>query len=270
MPLKTPHNSIHLAIGGFDIVGQGNAAKILGANGDMGEDDTAAFDPIFYFHHCFIDYTFWKWQQKHEQTEKLITEPGFEHFPGTNSTDSQGATPGVPGNSWLSVDTTALEPFTQNIGDSRGGPVLTSQDVADIGKLGYTYGRGSLDPKKHAFKANPIPETAPVLRVTGASRSLSRGSFLVTVWADLNGDSNKDELVGLEPVLSRQHVSGCANCQTHLGVKTFINLHAMADMEAADINDRTEVRVQTREDLSGTANDNQQWKRTMGRVGTIS
>ncbi len=98
MPLESPHNAIHLAIGGFDIPSEDDS-PIAGANGDIGENDTASFDPIFYFHHCFIDYTFWKWQQKHGQTDQLIIEPKFEKYPGTNSTDNQGATPGVPGES---------------------------------------------------------------------------------------------------------------------------------------------------------------------------
>jgi tyrosinase len=49
--LEAPHNSIHLAVGGYDVTtvaGQdGDASPIVGANGDMGENDTAALDPIF-------------------------------------------------------------------------------------------------------------------------------------------------------------------------------------------------------------------------------
>lgn len=31
----------------------------MGSHGDMGENETAAFDPIFFFHHCNIDRMFW-------------------------------------------------------------------------------------------------------------------------------------------------------------------------------------------------------------------
>jgi tyrosinase len=52
------------------------------ANGDMGDNETAGFDPIFFFHHCFIDYTFSVWQQIHGLTKRgdltLI-----EKYPGT-------------------------------------------------------------------------------------------------------------------------------------------------------------------------------------------
>jgi tyrosinase len=64
VPLESPHNSIHLAVGGFDLANIFNASPIDGANGDMGENDTASFDPIFFFHHCFVDRVFWLWQKK--------------------------------------------------------------------------------------------------------------------------------------------------------------------------------------------------------------
>ena len=37
---------------------------IEGANGDMGDNETAAFDPIFFVHHSNIDRLFWVWQKK--------------------------------------------------------------------------------------------------------------------------------------------------------------------------------------------------------------
>lgn len=33
-------------------------SALVGANGDMCENDTASFDPIFFFYHCFIDLVF--------------------------------------------------------------------------------------------------------------------------------------------------------------------------------------------------------------------
>ena len=57
---------MHLAVGGFDIPAY-DASPITGANGDMGENDTAGLDPIFFFHHCFIDYMFWTWQRRQGQ-----------------------------------------------------------------------------------------------------------------------------------------------------------------------------------------------------------
>ncbi|KAH6628450.1 common central domain of tyrosinase-domain-containing protein, partial [Chaetomium tenue] len=120
VPLESPHNDMHLAIGGFDIHGIGNVDNIPGANGDMGENDTAAFDPIFYFHHCFVDKIFWDWQKKWQSRTQLTINAGY---PGTNSVDSQGPTPGVAGNTWLTMES-PLAPFTRD--DTERGEALST------------------------------------------------------------------------------------------------------------------------------------------------
>ncbi|WP_269767686.1 tyrosinase family protein [Burkholderia ubonensis] len=74
VPLESPHNHIHLAVGGYDVPTGPNAgddSPIRGANGDVGENDTAGLDPIFYFHHCFVDRVFWLWQKRHGFTQHL-------------------------------------------------------------------------------------------------------------------------------------------------------------------------------------------------------
>jgi tyrosinase len=106
VPLESPHNSIHLAVGGCDIPNY-DRSPIEGANGDMGENDTAGLDPIFFFHHCFVDRVFWLWQKRHNCTDHLEIIPGY---PGTNSVDSQGPTPGTTPNSWLTW-TRRSDPF---------------------------------------------------------------------------------------------------------------------------------------------------------------
>lgn len=91
VPLELPHNSMHLAIGGLQVPG---APSVHSASqGDMGENETAAFDPVFYFHHCFIDYVFWKWQDQHDQKDHL------------------DITPDMQGSKGADIDT-PLEPFT--------------------------------------------------------------------------------------------------------------------------------------------------------------
>jgi tyrosinase len=73
VPLESPHNDMHLAVGGFNYPGLGNDntndAKFALANGDMGENETASFDPIFFFHHCFVDKVFWDWQKAKNATK---------------------------------------------------------------------------------------------------------------------------------------------------------------------------------------------------------
>ncbi len=146
VPLENPHNKIHLAVGGYDVPkssahGQPDLSVIRGANGDMGENDTAGLDPIFFFHHCFIDRVFWLWQQANDATDDL---PIIERYPGTNSADSQGATPGVSPNAWLTMDT-PLEPFTR-IDNGSSRPYIGRDGFNIETQLGYTYGRGSLVP----------------------------------------------------------------------------------------------------------------------------
>lgn len=242
--LEKPHNSIHLAIGGFDYPtgpSAGDRSPIEDANGDMGENDTAALDPIFFFHHCFIDRMFWLWQQRHGKTEDL---PVWERYPGTNSVDGQGATPGVPPNSWLSMDT-PLEPFTTK----KGGKTrhYIGRDGFHIEKqLGYKYGPGSLEkeakapPVKLAASAEP---TEPKVHVTGVDRGGIRGSFVIDAFAEVDGERTH---LGSEAVLSRWHVEGCANCQTHLKAGATFPLHGI---EAGE--DTVHVQVRTRDGVIG-------------------
>ncbi|HEY4011936.1 MAG TPA: tyrosinase family protein [Polyangiaceae bacterium] len=236
VPLESPHNSMHLAVGGFDAPGF-DASPIAGANGDMGENDTAGLDPIFYFHHCFVDRVFWLWQKRHGFTDRLEVLP---EYPGTNSVDSQGPTPGTPANSWLTLDS-PLNPFKK--GD---GAAYTSRDCIQIEtQLGYTYGPGSLDgPVERMFRGQD--SGAKTVRVSGINRAPIRGSFLVSVFATLGG---KRQHVGTEAVLSRWNVQYCANCQTHLEVKAFVGLHGL---QAGSSPNDFDVEIRTRDGVLGT------------------
>lgn len=118
--LENPHDDIHLAIGGYNVPPYDFDQKVAWeANGDIGENDTAGFDPIFYFHHSFIDKMFWTWQVRWAKTTELDVIP---LYPGTNSVDSQGPTPGVSGNVWLDMNT-PLDPFKQPNGEPMTGHV---------------------------------------------------------------------------------------------------------------------------------------------------
>ncbi|MDP9343476.1 MAG: tyrosinase family protein [Actinomycetota bacterium] len=59
---QTPHNDIHVAIGGL-----------------MGDPDTAAQDPIFWLHHANIDRLWWLWEQRHRNpTDVAWTGQSFD------------------------------------------------------------------------------------------------------------------------------------------------------------------------------------------------
>ncbi len=242
--LENPHNKIHLALGGFDVPGKPVRSLIEGANGDMGENDTAALDPIFYFHHCFIDRVFWLWQLRHDATKGL---PIIREYPGTNSSDEQGATPGVPPNTWLDMDT-PLAPFVYE-GDGPPRSYVGS-DAFDIeSQLGYSYGKGSLEDVAAtplaAIDASAAAE--PRVRVGAINRAAIRGSFVIAAFATVDGER---VTLGSEAVLSRWHVQGCANCQTHLRAGANFRLHGL-EPEALEQEDVLEVEVRTHDGLLG-------------------
>ncbi len=230
--LESPHNHIHLAVGGFDTPAY-EASVIKGANGDMGENDTAALDPIFYFHHCFIDYVFWIWQQRHGATQSFSIDsedPGA--FYSADSPPPAGANLGDR----LTMES-PLVPF-----EHANGIPFTSRDLVDIeGQLGYTYAGGSLD---HFSKANQIvtgtPGTAAryQVQVRGIDRSKLAGSFIIAAYARVNGDH---QLIGAESVLSRWRVQGCANCQTRLRAS------AQFPLSAAAVDHGVEVVIHSRD-----------------------
>jgi tyrosinase len=247
--LEYPHNYIHLAVGGFDIPAY-DASPIDGANGDMGENDTAGLDPIFYFHHCFIDYVFWIWQRRHGATYGFtidVNDPGAAYIANINANNQPPADAvlGAP----LTMNT-ALDPFTYDDGSDMP---MVSNDVVHIEEqLGYTYGPGSLDAfaigvgAAEAEMVAAEPEAMErTIHVGGLDRSKIAGSFLIVAYAETDGGQ---ELVGIEPVLSRWNVGGCANCQTRL--KTTADFPIAADLVESGA---VKVLVHTRQGVLGDA-----------------
>jgi tyrosinase len=242
--LENPHNNIHVAIGGIDIPGY-SRSRLPGANGDMGENDTAALDPVFYFHHCFIDYVFWTWQRRHRASQWFDIDPCD---PGAIAAPPNAQTPAGRGqNEQLSMDS-PLNPF--RTGEGPAARAITSRDVVDIGNLGYQFGPGSLDP--YANPDTPIPPfpSGPVVHVSGINRGRIAGSFVIAAHAEIDG---KKQLIGHEAVLSRWHVAGCANCQLHLESKAAFpvppHLHELAMSRPETIT----ASVHTRRGLHGGA-----------------
>lgn len=90
-----PHGQIHLWTGGI-----GKWADGKRSNGDMYHTTFAAFDPIFWSHHCMIDKLWWMWQRN----------KGIQNIP----------------NEWKDM---VLDPFDMHV-----------SDVLDIQQLGYDYG----------------------------------------------------------------------------------------------------------------------------------
>ncbi|GAB4208181.1 MAG: tyrosinase family protein [Roseiflexaceae bacterium] len=234
--LESPHNDIHLAVGGFYLPQQ-NAeyGQVAGANGDMGENNTASMDPIFYFHHCNIDRMFWLWQKRHGATDKLDIISGYA---GTNSSDSQGPTPGIAPGTSLGLDT-PLNPFLKD----EFGTVFTSNDCINIEtQLGYTYAPGSFDEPEAKLSAGF--QASKKLLASGIDRALFQGSFVLVAYAtetDASGNETKHYL-GHYSVLSRWNVIGCANCLTHLEVVAHFPLPATLTATEKEFNYHLEVQ----------------------------
>lgn len=189
--LESPHNDLHVAIGGFTAPSAfARRGSATGANGDMGSTNVAAFDPIFWLHHCFVDYALWRWQLLHSATDEF-----------TIDVNDPGAT-GVGGD--LSMKS-PLEPF-----EKPGGGFYTPTDLVNIIPLGYTYGGGSLDKEQ-------LPAEAPVkdrVRLSVAfSRAQFQGSVVVHVTAVL---PKKEVAIGYETILSRFNMAKCENCMLHV------------------------------------------------------
>ncbi|KAE8154606.1 common central domain of tyrosinase-domain-containing protein [Aspergillus avenaceus] len=218
MSLESPHNAMHLAVGGFYQPGVYNASEIAGANGDMGDNETASFDPIFFFHHCFVDYVFWRWQVRHESENKLVIDP---NDPGAKLTEGVGNM--KPGTT-LTVDT-ELFPFKKDEND-----YWTSNDITNITSIhtpkgddfSYSYGKGSLDDIKEPpakFIGDPLID---VKKIT-VNRAETRGSFVMRMFAKPPNENVLVEL-GREPILSRWDVEDCPNCRDKLDVELKVHL----------------------------------------------
>jgi hypothetical protein len=63
VPLESPHNSLHNIIGG--------------KSGNMSSIDIAAFDPIFWLHHCNMDRHFYTWMYKNTDRFKQSIFPNL-------------------------------------------------------------------------------------------------------------------------------------------------------------------------------------------------
>jgi len=237
--LEDPHNTIHLSVGGFDIPSDHfQSGELAGANGDMGENNTAAFDPIFFFHHCNVDRMFWVWQKKHGKTDNFEIIPGYA---GTSSSDGQGPTPNFPLDASLSMGS-PLTPFL--IDPKTRQQMYTSNDVVNIEtQLGFTYSEGSLDVDSPELKSyNKLSDkihkgqSQRTLKISGINRELFQGSFVVSAYASIDGE---DILLGSDTILSRWSVKQCANCMNHLEVVSFIPLRRLTDAQV----DKAEFKV---------------------------
>ena len=253
MAVESPHNSVHLAVGGinapfapFQNVDTNalppNLFLMADANGDMGENETAGLDPIFFFHHCNVDRVFWAWQVKNKSVDNLdITVPGFDYkkgdpYPGTNNKNNQPPV-GYEPEEQLTMNS-PLYPF--KLVENGVERYYRSSDGFNIEtQLGFTYENISLDNHDGAagtekavaaLVAEPQaePKSKKVVTISGINRATINGSFVVMAYATIDGVKY---LVGAEPILSRWKVTACRNCMMHLDVTCDFSLSQFTDQQ---------------------------------------
>ena len=189
--LEGPHNTIHAAVGSVQFfIPKSETDQYELASGDMASVPLAAFDPIFYFHHCFVDRMFWEWQTRHNTTSSIP----------------------MVGNQTYNLKT-PLKPFKKNDKD-----FYTSADCASIESLGYTYPAftiSSANKEQRRALRSAGPEKSlfskKVLSVSGIDRSKIRGTFVIEAYARVEIHGAKYYL-GRHTVFSRFDLENCENC----------------------------------------------------------
>lgn len=211
--IELPHDFIHASVGSaqYFIPNRREAEKFSLATGDIANVPLAAYDPIFFFHHCFIDRVFWEWQVRHKAT-KILPMSGDKNY------------------NLL----TPLRPFTKNSSE-----FFTSADLADIQLLGYNYPifeKTELNSnlRKSLRSAGPGNNwfSKKILQVSGIDRFKIKGSFVVEAYAKCN---SKRYYLGSQAVFSRQDMRNCENCMKHLEVKMSFYMKNVLAAEEDDL-----------------------------------
>jgi tyrosinase len=203
--LEVVHDAVHDALGGN--------------GGHMSYPDIAAFDPIFFFHHCNVDRLLALWQRYNDSWIKPSDD-----FDGTFNIDP-GAT----------IDSkTPLYPFRKT-----PDAFFNSDDVRDVTKLGYTYPElvTYKDKTPEQFKKiilnmyKPLDWTQNIYTAVFPNipkRKLG-GPFSIRVFIDLptanaNTPLTDIHFAGSVYVFARGADVVCANCETHLKLRGTVDL----------------------------------------------
>eukprot|EP01006_Ploeotia_vitrea_P055848 TRINITY_DN68038_c4_g1_i3.p1 TRINITY_DN68038_c4_g1~~TRINITY_DN68038_c4_g1_i3.p1 ORF type:complete len:588 (+),score=52.53 TRINITY_DN68038_c4_g1_i3:168-1766(+) len=227
---------------------------------DMGQNEWAAFDPIFFFHHCNVDRLWWVWQTAHVKSNWIVwdtlgTKP---YAPGT-AVGTQGATP------WVYNETpqlplgeqTPLVPFAKT-GAETPNEYTTFKQMSQYPL--WHYCDGSFEVGSDGVAAwtqninRKLSETPTYnwLTLKNIDTTVAFGSFTIVVYATraASAENLKElldhpeslvqpgarpvpgseatvntELIGTRGVLTRVRPATCGNCMRRKGVyKTFLPL----------------------------------------------
>lgn len=82
------HGAVHVWVGG-----RNRDSKLPNFFGDMGQVVSAAYDPIFWLHHCMVDRVFFRWQKMHGDStvsDHVRASTVYGGFTGAEVLDSEG------------------------------------------------------------------------------------------------------------------------------------------------------------------------------------
>jgi len=216
VPLESPHDQMHMAVGGFapDFEVENNEAKERVSKrkelmlqdpayqtkkysfGDMQFVPLAAFDPIFWFHHCYVDFIFSQWQKAHNQIkfEDLVIRaegPNKEADEKKAREDLQRP----------------LKPFLK-----KDGTVYKSADCTNTKDLGYDYEESaSLQSFTSLQHELAKPNKVRLIVVQNINRAGIKGPFVVQV-----RHRETEQIVWEEAVFNRMNIENCPTCQENL------------------------------------------------------
>ena len=237
--LEARTTTIHLAVGGFDVPGRGRLAPIAAPTATWARTTPRPRPDLLTSTTASSTMCSGSGSRGTARPMTCPSSTGIREPIRSTPRARRRAFRRTAGCPW----TRRWPPFTlTENGKSRA---CTGRDGFNIeGQLGYTYGDGSLEPtwarsrrrlprlRRRRRRSVSPASTAP----TSAARSSSPPSPRSTGTARPSGP---------EAVLSRWHVDGCANCQTHVETKAVVPLLAF---DAAVV-DRAafEVEVHTRD-----------------------
>jgi tyrosinase len=143
--------------------------------GFMGRQDLAAFDPIFWYHHCFIDMVFDSWQTATGHKKWFESDP-------KKMIIAQGETEPQPSEH----STYSLKPFHKGPSDK---DVYTSDDTQCASQLGYKYDK-TLPSTRSSAVANHSQAKMVLSRTVNTQLSMTRAETAEFLPADRKTDND--------------------------------------------------------------------------------
>ena len=211
-PLETPHNSLHNIIGG--------------EGGNMSSIDIAAFDPLFWLHHCNMDRFYYSW---YAHITNNFTEPLYPNFI-KEETMNEPCAPFFQ-NDVFSTDFKHYEYGWKNCTTH----YATVADVIDISQFPYTY-----DIVQPLLTASPTTNSfVAINNVNVPTESLEINVFITKKDEELNKD--KDFAGSAFWFGINQKKIHCQRCKTiktnfRININDFVNRNKITQSNLSDFN----------------------------------